>query len=111
MELSWKQKIEKTEKQVSVLLNLVAIKKFKDTEDDEIVRKNTQREIKMLRLLKHENIVELIEAFKRLIHFSFRKGRIFLVFEYVEKNLLEVLEEKPNGLDVYLFVFILAWIH
>ena len=28
-----------------------------------------------------------------------RKGRLYLVFEYVEKNLLEVLEEKPNGLD------------
>lgn len=71
----------------------VAIKKFKDTEDDEIVRKNTQREVKMLRILKHENIVELKEAFKR-------KGRIYLVFEYIEKNLLEVLEEKPSGLDV-----------
>jgi cyclin-dependent kinase-like len=46
----------------------------------------------MLRLLKHKNIVELKEAFKR-------KGRIYLVFEYVERNLLEVLEEKPDGLD------------
>lgn len=27
-----------------------------------------------------------------------RKGRIYLVFEYVEKNLLEVLEESPDGL-------------
>lgn len=39
----------------------------------------------MLRLLKHPNIVQLNEAFKR-------KGRIYLVFEYVEKNLLELLE-------------------
>jgi cyclin-dependent kinase-like len=70
----------------------LAIKKFKETEDDEIVRKNIQREVKMLRTLKHKNIVELKEAFKR-------KGRIYLVFEYVEKNLLEVLEEKPDGLD------------
>ena len=31
----------------------VAIKKFKDTEEDEIVKKNTQREVKMLRMLKH----------------------------------------------------------
>ena len=29
-----------------------------------------------------------------------RKGKLYLVFEYVERNLLEVLEEKPNGLDV-----------
>lgn len=44
-------------------------------------------------MLKHKNIVELKEAFKR-------KGRIYLVFEYVERNLLEVLEEKPDGLDM-----------
>lgn len=61
------------------------------------MRKNTQREVKMLRILKHENIVELKEAFKR-------KGRIYLVFEYIEKNLLEVLEEKPSGLDVELIL-------
>ena len=50
----------------------------------------------MLRLLKHPNIGDLKEAFKR-------KGRIYLVFEYVERNLLEVLEQKPEGLDVCLF--------
>lgn len=45
---------------------LVAIKKFKEnTEEDEIVKKTTMREVKMLRLLKHENIVLLKEAFKR----------------------------------------------
>lgn len=32
----------------------------------------------------------------------FRKQKLYLVFEYVEKNLLEVLEEKPNGIDVIL---------
>jgi len=29
-----------------------------------------------------------------------RKGKLYLVFEYVEKNLLEVLEKRPAGLDV-----------
>ncbi|CAK77227.1 unnamed protein product (macronuclear) [Paramecium tetraurelia] len=71
---------------------IVAIKKFKETEDNEIVKKSIQREVKMLRLLKHPNIIDLFEAFKR-------KGRIYLVFEYVEKNLLEVLQASPNGLD------------
>ena len=46
----------------------------------------------MLRFLKNEHIVELKEAFKR-------KQRVYLVFEYMDKNLLEVLEESPNGLD------------
>lgn len=65
----------------------------------------------MLRLLKQPNIVALREAFRR-------KGRLYLVFEYVEKNLLELLEERPNGLapDLvrrYLFQLCLAiqWCH
>lgn len=45
---------------------LVAIKKFKESADeDEIVKKTTMREVKMLRLLKHDNVVLLKEAFKR----------------------------------------------
>ena len=36
---------------------IVAIKKFKDTDDDELIKKNTQREVKMLRFLRHDNIV------------------------------------------------------
>ena len=44
---------------------LVAIKKFKETEEDEIVKQTTIREVKMLRLLKQDNIVRLIEAFKK----------------------------------------------
>ena len=26
---------------------------------------------------------------------------MYLVFEYVDRNLLEILEENPNGLDVF----------
>lgn len=44
----------------------VAIKKFKEsTDEDEIVKKTTNREIRMLKTLKHDNIVVLKEAFKR----------------------------------------------
>ena len=67
----------------------VAVKKFKET-DDEIVKKTMRRELKVLKILKHDNIVEFKEAFKK-------KGNLFLVFEFVEKNLLELLEESPNG--------------
>lgn len=35
-------------------------------------------------MMNHPNIVELKEAFRK-------KGIVFLVFEYVENNLLEVL--------------------
>lgn len=71
---------------------VVAIKKFKESEDDELVRKTTIREVKMLKLLRQENIVQLREAFRR-------KGRLYLVFEFVERNLLEVLEESSNGIE------------
>ena len=79
----------------------VAIKKFKETDDDEIVRKTTLREVKVLRMIKHSNVVQLKEAFKR-------KGRLFLVFEYCDNNLLEILEERANGIapeDVKSFIF------
>ena len=71
---------------------ICAIKKFKESDDDEILRKTALREVKLLRMLRHTNIVSLTEAFRR-------KGKLYLVFEYVEKNLLEVLEEQPQGLD------------
>ena len=45
---------------------IVAIKKFKEsTDEDEIVKKTTNREIRMLKTLRHDNIVVLKEAFKR----------------------------------------------
>ena len=69
----------------------MAIKKFKESEDDEEnVRKTTLREVKILRMLRHPNVVSLKEAFRR-------KGKLYLVFEFVAKNLLEVLETNPGG--------------
>jgi hypothetical protein len=59
------------------------------------------REVRMLRMLKYKNIVTLKEAFKR-------KGRLYLVFEYVEKNLLEVLEENSVGIDVSFRPFLIS---
>ena len=69
----------------------VAVKKFKETQD-KLVQKTMKRELAMLQLLRHENVVEFQESFVS-------KGNFFLVFEYVEKNLLEVLEESPRGLS------------
>ncbi|XP_029938525.1 cyclin-dependent kinase-like 5 isoform X2 [Salarias fasciatus] len=90
---------------------IVAIKKFKDSEENEEVKETTLRELKMLRTLKQENIVELKEAFRR-------RGKLYLVFEYVEKNMLELLEELPNGVPAekvrsYIFQLIKAihWCH
>lgn len=46
----------------------------------------------MRQKLRHENIVSLIEVFRR-------KGKLYLVFEYVDNTILEQLEKHPYGLD------------
>lgn len=51
----------------------------------------TLREVKLLRVLKHENIVRLTDAFRQ-------KGKLHLVFEYMERNVLQCIEASPRGL-------------
>ncbi|KAE8279447.1 Cyclin-dependent kinase-like 2 [Larimichthys crocea] len=92
---------------------LVAIKKFMDSDDDKTVKKIALREIKLLRVpvnqsigqsineppsmkesqLRHDNLVNLIEVWKR-------RRRWYLVFEFVERTLLDDLEQNPNGLEL-----------
>ncbi|XP_077864308.1 uncharacterized protein LOC100378564 [Saccoglossus kowalevskii] len=92
---------------------MVAIKKFKDSEENEDVRRTILRELKVLRQLKQDNIVELREAFRR-------KGKLYLVFEYVErvKYAKRFLKEMPNGVSPekvrsYIFQLVKAihWCH
>jgi cyclin-dependent kinase-like len=89
--LSWKSQAN-SRLGTMTLTNHFYLMQFKESEDDEVVRKTTLREVKLLRLMRHPNIVCLKEAFRR-------KSKLYLVFEFVERNLLEVLEENPNGLD------------
>nr|CAD7428491.1 unnamed protein product [Timema monikensis] len=70
---------------------MVAIKKFIETEEDQVVRKMALREIRMLKKLRHENLVNMIEVFRR-------KRRFYLVFEYLDHTVLDELEEHPRGL-------------
>ncbi|OON15085.1 hypothetical protein X801_09122, partial [Opisthorchis viverrini] len=71
---------------------IVAIKKFIDTEDDKLVKKIAAREIKMLKQLRHDNLVNLLDIFRR-------KRRLYLVFEFVDHTVLDDLELHPKGLD------------
>nr|KAG5714477.1 hypothetical protein BaRGS_006923 [Batillaria attramentaria] len=70
---------------------LVAIKKFVESEDDPLIKKIAMREIRMLKQLKHPNLVRLIEVFRR-------KKRLHLVFDYVDHTLLNELDRHPRGL-------------
>ncbi|XP_034713208.1 uncharacterized protein LOC117935179 [Etheostoma cragini] len=85
---------------------LVAIKKFVDSDSDRTVKKIALREIQLLRQLRHDNLVNLLEVWKR-------RRRWYLVFEFVDRTLLEDLEQNPSGLDLnasrrYLFQILRA---
>eukprot|EP00731_Ephydatia_muelleri_P029666 Em0021g189a len=71
---------------------LVAIKKFLESEDDKNVKKIAVREVKMLKQLRHENLINLIEVFRK-------KKRLYLVFEFVDHTVLDDLEKFPTGAD------------
>lgn len=70
---------------------LVAIKRFKQSDEDDHVRKTSTREVRMLQQLKHPNVVRLEDVFRR-------EGKLYLVFEYIEKNILQVLESTTHGI-------------
>ncbi|NWU39338.1 CDKL2 protein, partial [Hylia prasina] len=71
---------------------IVAVKKFVESDDDAAVRKIALREIKLLKQLRHENLVNLLDVCKR-------KKRWYLVFEFVDHTVLNDLEASPSGLD------------
>ncbi|XP_059891733.1 cyclin-dependent kinase-like 3 isoform X2 [Gadus macrocephalus] len=71
---------------------LVAVKKFIDSDHDPGVRRTAQREIHILRGLRHDNLVMLLDAWRY-------RRRWYLVFEFVERTVLEDLERNPGGLD------------
>ncbi|XP_058662953.1 cyclin-dependent kinase-like 1 isoform X5 [Ammospiza nelsoni] len=74
---------------------IVAIKKFLESEEDPVIRKIALREIRMLKQLKHPNLVRLLEVFRR-------KRRLHLVLEYCEHTVLQELERHPRGVPEYL---------
>ncbi|MBN3309447.1 CDKL2 protein, partial [Amia calva] len=71
---------------------IVAVKKFLESEEDKTVKKIAMREIKMLKQLRHDNLVNLLEVCKK-------KRRWYLVFEFVDRTVLDDLEQYPSGLD------------
>uniref|UniRef100_UPI00358E24E1 cyclin-dependent kinase-like 1 isoform X2 n=1 Tax=Myxine glutinosa TaxID=7769 RepID=UPI00358E24E1 len=70
--------------------HLVAVKRFMDSEEDPLIRKIALREVRMLKQLKHVNLVTLLEVFRR-------KRRVHLVFEFCERTVLDELERYPHG--------------
>lgn len=54
----------------------MAIKKFKESDENPIIRKIALREVKALKNLQHENIVEFKEAFRK-------ESKLNIVFEFI----------------------------
>jgi len=69
---------------------IVAIKKFVESEDDPLIKKIALREIRMLKQLKHFNLVNLLEVFRR-------KRKLHLVFEYCDHTVLNELDKHVHG--------------
>jgi len=71
---------------------IVAIKKFVESEDDPLIKKIALREVRMLKQLKHGNLVNLLEVFRR-------KRKLHLVFEYCDRTVLTELMDNKWGVD------------
>ena len=71
------------------MIQIVAIKKFLETEDDPSVKKIALREIRMLKRLRHENLINLLEVKSHLCpHWSYRglieesSQGLFILYRY-----------------------------
>ena len=92
-----------------------AIKKFKESDADEQVRKTALREVRILKQLKHDHVVSLLHVFRQqgklhLVRMPQDQCHCFIaenwvswlgccqVFEYVERTLLSDMEKYPDGM-------------
>jgi len=74
---------------------VVAIKEFKVNDDDpdaEEVRRTSRREVALLKSLTNKNIVKYLAEL-------YEKEKLFVVMEFVPRNLLEVLEAHHAGMQ------------
>lgn len=73
---------------------MVAIKQFKRVKGDCHAKKVATREVRVLRQLRHPNIVRLIEVIR-----DASEGSFHLVFEFVERTVLQCLDQTERGVD------------
>ena len=73
----------------------VALKRIRLEPEEEGIPSTTLREIAILRMLKHPNVVVLNDVVQR-------DGRLYLVFEFVDKDLKKYLEHIEGNLSPHL---------
>ncbi|KAL0025097.1 hypothetical protein WJX79_009040 [Trebouxia sp. C0005] len=69
----------------------VAIKQFKESQDEDRVQRTAARELEVLQTLHHPNLVSFLESFRAY-------GRLHLVFEFMDRTLLQDMEMSIDGL-------------
>ena len=74
---------------------LVAVKKIKSERPEEGINFTAVREIKLLRELKHENIIELVDVFV-----TFSDGAVNLVYECAHTDLSKILANRAIALSL-----------
>lgn len=57
-----------------------------------LLKHNFSLSLSLCQQLRHENLVNLIEVFRR-------KKRLYLVFEFVDRTALDDLEHHPTGVE------------
>jgi serine/threonine protein kinase len=75
---------------------IVAIKKFRESDTMEEIKKITMREVKILKMVSHKNIIHLKQSFRR-------KEKLHLVFEFGGRTILDVLKDEGGRIKVILF--------
>ena len=83
--------------------NVVAIKKCKKIFQSRTLAKRTLRELRLLRLFEHENVVKIKSVLKPLDSESF--SEIYVVFEIMETDLAQIIRSPQTLKDQHVQYF------
>ena len=84
---------------------VVAIKKCKRIFQSRTLAKRTLREIRLLRLLRHENVISILTVLKPRDHLNFNE--VYIVFDLMETDLAQVIRSpqvlQPEHVQYFIF--------
>lgn len=84
---------------------VVAIKKCKKVFQSRTLAKRTLREIRLLRLLRHENVIPILTVLKPRDRLNFNE--VYVVFELMETDLAQVIRSpqvlQPEHIQYFIF--------
>ncbi len=75
--------------------DVVALKRIRLELEDEGIPSTALREVSLLKSLKHENVVDLLNCVQA-------DGKLYLVFEFLDKDLKKYMDTTSGPLDTQL---------